>query len=121
MARYQREGGVLVLELWDPPEDADPSPWVTTAEEAARVVSMMERTELNGDEWLQESQYLIWTAAGGIQHRMERTRLGAFSRADWSDHSCVPASIRTTSTRVFSVEGSTSGFFTTTCFTHHVQ
>lgn len=87
MARHLRQGGVLILEPWDSPEDlrGDESPWVTTAEEPGRVVTMMETTQLAGNAWVQESHYLIWTSAGGIRRLTERGRLGAFTRADYED------------------------------------
>jgi len=87
MARHLGEGGVLVLEPWDSPEDSngDERPWVTTAEEPNRIVAVMETTRLSGDAWVEESHYLIWTAAGGVEHRTERARFGAFTRADYAD------------------------------------
>lgn len=87
MTRHLREGGVLILEPWDSPEDSrgGERPWVTTAEEPDRVVAMMETTRLSGNAWVEESHYLIWTAASGIEHRTERARFGAFTRADYAD------------------------------------
>lgn len=42
-------------------------------------------TRLAGDAWVEESHYLIWTAATGIEYRTERARFGAFTRADYAD------------------------------------
>jgi SAM-dependent methyltransferase len=85
MARHLGQGGVLVLEPWDAPENAHDGEraWVTSVEEPGRVVAMMETTELSGDMWVEESHYLIWTPAGGRQHATERAQLGAFRRADY--------------------------------------
>ena len=87
MARHLREGGVLVLEPGDSPEDSHGGerPWVSTAEEPNRIVAVMETTRLSGEVWVEESHYLIWTAANGIEYRTERARLGAFTRADYAD------------------------------------
>jgi SAM-dependent methyltransferase len=85
MAGHLRRGGVLILEPWDSPEaaSADDRPWVTTAEEPDRVVTVMETTRLSDGAWLQESHYLVWTKAGGIRHVTERADLGAFTQPQY--------------------------------------
>lgn len=85
MARHLKDGGVLVLEPWDAPEDvpgAEPV-WTTTAQETGRAVALMQTTRLSGDVWIQESQYLIWTSAQGIRHVTELDQLGAFTKGDY--------------------------------------
>ncbi len=84
MARHLRERGMLVVEPWDSPEDShDGEPWVTTAVEAGRVVTVMETTRLSDMIWVEESHYLVWTVDGGIEYRTERAQLGAFTRAHY--------------------------------------
>ena len=81
MASHLREGGVLVVEPWDSPDEhpRNGEPWVEVVEEPGRKVIVMERSTLAGGVWVGEAHYLVWTPAG-IEHRSERTEEGAFTR-----------------------------------------
>jgi SAM-dependent methyltransferase len=84
MARHLASGGLLVIEPWDFPEDAtSQEPWVTTAEANDHRVALMETTVLEGETWVQETHYLDWTLARGIEHWVDTHELGAFSKADY--------------------------------------
>jgi trans-aconitate methyltransferase len=85
MARHINEGGLLIIEPWDFPEDASDEPWLTTVEADDRAVSLLETTTLQGETWLQETHYLMWSRDGGIEHLAEAATLGAFTKADHED------------------------------------
>lgn len=83
MARHTGREGVLIIEPWDFPEERyEEGPWATTAHSPDRSVALLETTTLEGDTWLQETHYLIWMKESGIEHRVERQALGAFTKAD---------------------------------------
>jgi hypothetical protein len=46
--RHLNQGGLLVIEPWDFPEDANDRPWVTTVEVDDRALALMETTTLEG-------------------------------------------------------------------------
>lgn len=85
MARHTNEGGLLIIEPWDFPEDASDEPWLTTVEADDRAVALLETTTLQGETWLQETHYLTWSCDDGIEHLAEAATLGAFTRADHED------------------------------------
>ncbi|MFL5736557.1 MAG: class I SAM-dependent DNA methyltransferase [Actinomycetota bacterium] len=83
MARHLTEGGLLVLEPWDFPEASrDERPWVHTVEWDDRSVILMETTTLDGQLWRQDTHLLLWRHGGPIEHLLERTTLGAFTKDD---------------------------------------
>jgi SAM-dependent methyltransferase len=82
MARHTGEGGLLFVELWDFPKDAKGEPWMTTVNSGDRAVALLETTTLQGDAWLQETHYLMWSCDRGIEHLEETATLGAFTKAD---------------------------------------
>jgi len=82
MARQTGEGGLLIIEPWDFPEDANAEPWMTTVRSDDRAAALLETTTLQGDTWLQKTHYLTWSRDQGIEHLEERATLGAFTKAD---------------------------------------
>jgi hypothetical protein len=83
MARHTDREGVLIIEPWDFPEEPyEEEPWATTVQAPDRSVALLETTTLEGDTWLEETHYLIWMKESGIEHRVERHALGAFTKAD---------------------------------------
>jgi trans-aconitate methyltransferase len=82
MARHTSRDGLLIVEPWDFPEAASDEPWLTTVQSDDRAVALLETTSLQGDKWLQETQYLTWSRDRGIEHLKEMGTLGAFTKAD---------------------------------------
>jgi len=82
MARHSGEGGLLIIEPWDFPEDANGEPWTTTVRSDDRAVALLETTTLKRDKWLQETHYLTWSRDRGIEHLAETATLGAFTKAE---------------------------------------
>jgi SAM-dependent methyltransferase len=86
MARHLRRGGVLVVEPWISPDDhpATGEPWVEVIEQPGAKVAVMETSTLDGQLWVEDAHYLVWTP-GGIEHLHEREETGAFTREDHLD------------------------------------
>ncbi|MEX0985474.1 MAG: class I SAM-dependent methyltransferase [Actinomycetota bacterium] len=82
MSRHLNQGGLLMIEPWGFPEDANDEPWLTTIEADDRAVALMETTTLHADTWRQETHYLTWTPDGGIDYLTETHTFGAFTKAD---------------------------------------
>jgi trans-aconitate methyltransferase len=82
MARHTNEDGLLIIEPWDFPEEANEQPWLKTAETDDRAVALLETTTLRGKTWQQETHYLMWSRDRGIEHLTESQTLGASSKAD---------------------------------------
>ena len=81
IARHTSPAGVVVIEPWDFPEDgSDERPWLHTVARGTRAVALMETTTLADPFWTQETHLLVWEAGAGIEHLVERSTLGAFTK-----------------------------------------
>jgi SAM-dependent methyltransferase len=79
MARHLRPGGVLLIEPWDSPNEAQEQvPYLKVVEEPDRTVVLLETMRLCGTAWVEESHYLVGNAAG-VEHLSEITEQGAFT------------------------------------------
>ena len=99
MAGHAAEGGLVIIEPWDFPEDASDEPWLTTVVAPGKAVAVLEATTLQGNMWQEETHYLRWSRGGGIDHLVESHALGAFTQRQITKRPSLKQGSWCTSTR----------------------